>query len=172
MEAYKKAVLTGKRYNDRTPDDLHTFPSEISDALVVVCTVMGLPKPHERTLRRSYEALGIPLSPQKRGHPRGKKNATARTKSETAATKKSPLTPKEIQTIRDLEWSIPKAQIEREIGKRYERTGSGEYVAVNENGSAAGHTKPTKDKYKVLRRRLKILRRLLSEKPGAPRKSP
>lgn len=49
----------------------------------------------------------------------------------------SPLTPKEKQTIRDLEWSgCTHAVIEDEIGKGYKRTDSGDLVAVNEDYGA------------------------------------
>jgi hypothetical protein len=84
-----------------------------------------------------------------------------------------PLTAEEKKTIRDLEWSgFPHAIIEDEIGKSYKRTDNGEPVAVNENGGAMpALTKPTKDK-DYLRDRLKILGWLLTDKPGAPRKSP
>ena len=48
-----------------------------------------------------------------------------------------PLTPEEIQTIRDLEWSnCSHAVIEDEIGKGYKRTDNGDYIAVHDNGGA------------------------------------
>ncbi len=87
-----------------------------------------------------------------------------------------PLTPKDIQTIRDLEASgIRHGTVENEIKKRYQHTDSGDPVAINENGDAplAKGTPKRKERNKeAMSRRLKVLGRPLSEKPGAPRKRP
>jgi hypothetical protein len=48
-----------------------------------------------------------------------------------------PLTPEEIQTIRDLEWSnFAHTVIEDEIGKGYKRDDNGDYIAVHDSGGA------------------------------------
>jgi hypothetical protein len=118
-EGYARAIWNGNRKDERS-SRLRPFLSEVLDEL---------PAENERTLRRTLKFLSCDLT-EKPGHPRGKKNAT-RTNSKTVAAKKSPLTDAERRIIRDLEWSnVKHASIEREIGRPYKRTDTGELVAV------------------------------------------
>jgi len=127
-EACDRAVWNGKRKDEREARE-HPLSREILDEIAgpdlrILLFPGERPTLSERTLPRRLRAMGRDWT-KKPGRPFGKRNAG------TAATKKSPLTAQEKMKIRELEWSIPKAQIEREIGKRFQRTDDGDYVAVD-----------------------------------------
>ena len=123
-EANWRARINGKRKQERSHPWRPLF-SELNDAMASVLTEIGYKNgPTPDGLRRRHEILGYSLS-KKQGRHRGEKPKPTGQSKDT-----KPLTAEEKKTIRDLEWSIPKAQIEREIGRPYKRTDDGDYVAV------------------------------------------